>query len=70
VAGQRFGRERQAALYFVAPEAIVNAQKHGSADRIAVVLRRAGADLRLEVADDGSGIAIRPAAPPAPACRT
>ena len=56
VAGQRFGREREAALYFVALEAIVNAQKHACADRIRVVLRREGADLTLEVADDGRGL--------------
>ncbi len=57
VAGQRFGREREAALYFVALEAIVNAQKHASADRIQVSLRRAGPNLRLEVIDDGRGLA-------------
>src|SRR5262245_45107265 len=55
VAGQRFGREREAALYFVALEAIVNAQKHASVERIAVVLRRTGTDLRIEVTDAGRG---------------
>jgi signal transduction histidine kinase len=58
VAGQRFGREREAALYFVALEAIVNAQKHASARQIRVILRRLGPDIRLEVIDDGSGLAV------------
>lgn len=55
--GHRFGREVEAALYFVALEAIVNAQKHGAAERISVLLRRQGQNLRLEIADEGRGIA-------------
>lgn len=56
VVGLRFDREREAALYFVAVEAIVNAHKHASAGRICVVLRRAGTELWLEVVDDGCGM--------------
>lgn len=56
VVGRRFERECEAALYFVAMEAIVNAQKHGLAQRIAVTLSMQEPNLRLEVADDGRGI--------------
>jgi len=56
VLGQRFDRESEAALYFVALEAIVNAQKHGLAHRIVVTLSIREANLQLEVADDGRGI--------------
>ena len=57
VVGRRFDRESEAALYFVALEAIVNAQKHGRADRINVSLSHQGSDLRLEIADSGRGMA-------------
>jgi signal transduction histidine kinase len=57
VVSHRFGREREAALYFVALEAIVNAQKHARATLIRVTLQRRGIDLRLEVIDDGRGMA-------------
>lgn len=57
VVGHRFGRQGEAALYFVALEAIVNAQKHGAAERVQVSVRRHGDDLRLEVTDNGSGMA-------------
>lgn len=56
VAGRRFDREREAALYFVALEAIVNAEKHAGAGRIWVRLGLFDGDLRLEVGDDGPGI--------------
>ena len=56
IVGQRFSREVEAALYFVALEAVVNAQKHGSADRIKVVMRRQGQNLQLEIADEGQGM--------------
>jgi signal transduction histidine kinase len=56
VVGHRFSREGEAALYFVALEAIVNAQKHSAAERIHVSLRRQGDDVRLEVADQGRGM--------------
>lgn len=56
VVGRRFDRESEAALYFVAVEAILNAYKHASADRIRVILRRQGNALWLEVVDDGRGM--------------
>ena len=57
VVGQRFDRESEAALYFVAVEAIVNAYKHASANRITVTLERQQKNLMLAVADDGRGMA-------------
>jgi signal transduction histidine kinase len=62
IVGQRFARETEAALYFVALEAIVNAQKHGLAERIKVSLRRRGQNLQLEVADEGRGMPPKRAA--------
>ena len=62
ILGRRFGRDCEAALYFVALEAIVNAQKHGRAKRINLTLRQLGEDLVLEVADDGQGMAAKGAA--------
>ena len=59
VVGRRFGREVETALYFVALEAIVNAQKHGAAKRIRVTLRRQGHRVELEVADEGRGMAVK-----------
>lgn len=56
VVGRRFGPEVEAALYFVALEAIVNAQKHASAERINVTLRRQEQSLWLEIADEGRGM--------------
>ena len=56
IVGQRFGRECETALYFVALEAIVNAQKHALSERISVTLRLQGKDLQLEVADQGRGM--------------
>lgn len=56
VVGRRFGPEVEAALYFVALEAIVNAQKHASAERINVTLRRQEQNLWLEIADEGRGM--------------
>jgi signal transduction histidine kinase len=52
----RFGLEREAALYFVAVEALVNAQKHASAERLSVRLHKQGPHLQLEIADDGRGL--------------
>lgn len=62
LAGQRFGREIEAALYFVALEAMANAQKHAPAAEVTVTLRGAGGGRRLvlEVHDDGPG--FRPGA--------
>lgn len=56
IVSRRFGRECETALYFVALEAIVNAQKHALSERINVTLRLQGKDLQLEVADQGRGM--------------
>ncbi len=48
----------QLVVYRVAQEALTNAARHSEAKRIAVSLRRAGAGVELEVADDGRGFAF------------
>lgn len=57
LAGRRFGRDLEAALYFVALEAMANAQKHAIGAELTLSLH--GADdsrrLVLEVHDDGPG---------------
>ena len=55
--GRRFGRELEAALYFVALEALANAQKHAPRAALTVSLRSTedGTRLVLEVHDDGPG---------------
>lgn len=57
LAGRRFGRELEAALYFVALEAMANSQKHATAAELTLSLRSAdgGRRLVLEVHDDGPG---------------
>jgi len=45
----------ETAVYFVISEAIANAVKHSSADRVDVKLRRDGDVLRLDIRDDGVG---------------
>lgn len=57
LAGRRFGRELEAALYFVALEAMANAQKHAPAAELTVSLHSAddGNRLVLEVHDNGPG---------------
>jgi two-component system sensor histidine kinase UhpB len=45
------------ALYRAAQEGITNALRHGGASAITLVLRRDGAELALDVTDDGSGLA-------------
>jgi signal transduction histidine kinase len=57
LAGRRFGRELEAALYFVALEALANAQKHAPGAALTVLLRSTedGTRLVLEVHDDGPG---------------
>jgi signal transduction histidine kinase len=64
-AGRRFGRELEAALYFVALEAMANAQKHAPGAELAVSLRSAdeGRRLVLEVHDDGPGFRAGEEAP-------
>ncbi len=48
----------QLVIYRVAQEALTNAARHSGAGRIAVTLRRTGAGVELEVADDGRGFAF------------
>jgi two-component system sensor histidine kinase UhpB len=45
----------QLVVYRVAQEALSNAARHSGAKRVAVILRRAGRGVELEVADDGRG---------------
>jgi two-component system, NarL family, sensor histidine kinase UhpB len=48
----------QLVVYRVAQEALTNAARHSEADRIEVLLRRAGEGVELEVRDDGRGFAF------------
>jgi two-component system sensor histidine kinase UhpB len=48
----------QLVVYRVAQEALSNAARHSGAERIEVTLRRSGAGVELEVADDGRGFAF------------
>ena len=61
LSGRRFDREVEAAFYFVALEAMTNAQKHAPGAVVTVSLRSADAGRRivLEIHDDGPGIQQR-----------
>jgi two-component system, NarL family, sensor histidine kinase UhpB len=48
----------QLVVYRVAQEALSNAARHSGAERISVMLRRAGDGVRLDVSDDGRGFAF------------
>jgi two-component system sensor histidine kinase UhpB len=48
----------QLVVYRVAQEALTNAARHSEADRIEILLRRAGDGVELEVRDDGRGFAF------------
>jgi two-component system sensor histidine kinase UhpB len=48
----------QLVVYRVAQEALSNAARHSGAERIEVVLRRAGDAVELDVTDDGRGFAF------------
>jgi signal transduction histidine kinase len=65
LAGQRFDRELEAALYFVALEAMTNAHKHAPGAAVTIPLRSAdnGRRVVLEVHDDGPGFNQRLASP-------
>ena len=52
---ERLPAEVEAAAYFVVCEAVTNAVKHGSPSRVHVEALVANGELRLVVADDGSG---------------
>jgi signal transduction histidine kinase len=54
--GRRFPAEVEAAVYFAALEAVQNALKHASAQRVQVRLSRAGGALAVDVEDDGAGL--------------
>jgi signal transduction histidine kinase len=59
LAGRRFERELEAAFYFVALEALANAQKHAPGASVAVRLAAENGNVSLEVRDDGCGLADR-----------
>jgi signal transduction histidine kinase len=63
--GRRFERELEAALYFVALEALANVQKHAPGAAATVSLRsdNAGRGVVLEVHDDGPGFKPRVMSP-------
>ena len=65
LAGRRFERELEAALYFVALEALANVQKHAPGAAATVSLRSAqdGRHVVLEVHDDGPGFERRARSP-------
>jgi signal transduction histidine kinase len=59
---RRLPADVEAALYFVALEALSNAQKHAADARVVAGLRLVGDRLALEVSDDGPGFesSVRP----------
>jgi signal transduction histidine kinase len=64
LAGQRFDRELEAALYFVTLEAMANAHKHAPGAAVTISLRSTdGRRLVLEVHDDGPGFKPQLASP-------
>jgi PAS domain S-box-containing protein len=52
---ERLPEHIEATAYYIVSEALTNVAKHAAADRARVSLRRDGAVLRCEVADDGRG---------------
>jgi hypothetical protein len=54
----RYSQETEAALYFCALEALQNVQKYAQASSAAVRLREAGAQLAVEVSDNGRGFDV------------
>jgi signal transduction histidine kinase len=56
LAGRRLDAELEAALYFVALEALTNAQKHAPGAAVHVRLAHGDVGLALEVVDDGPGL--------------
>ncbi len=55
IVGRRFVPSVEAALYFVALEALANSQKHAPGARVTLTLRSDGSDVCLDVRDDGPG---------------
>ncbi|MCW6006758.1 sensor histidine kinase, partial [Micromonospora sp. CPCC 205371] len=58
VPGGRFAAEVEAAVYFVAAEALANVAKHASASSASVDVRRDESGLTVVVVDDGAGGAV------------
>jgi two-component system NarL family sensor kinase len=54
-AGQSLSQEQQEAVFRIAQESLRNAAAHAAAQRVTLSLRREGAHVILEVADDGVG---------------
>jgi signal transduction histidine kinase len=55
VPAERLPRPLEAAMYFVASEALANVAKHAQASHVTVTVARTDGRLRLEVTDDGIG---------------
>jgi PAS domain S-box-containing protein len=55
VPDRRFPAAVEAAAYFVVAEGMTNAARHAGDARVAVAVSEQGADLRVEVTDDGRG---------------
>ncbi len=55
---QRLTGEQQAMLFYIAEEAVTNAQKHAAAENVRVRLLQDGAAVSLEVEDDGVGFNV------------
>src|SRR5947208_12391269 len=49
----------ETALYRITQEALTNAARHARAGRVRVALTAIGGELRLEIEDDGVGLAVR-----------
>jgi signal transduction histidine kinase len=52
---ERPPRDTEATAYYIAAEALTNVARHAEATGARVTLRRDGAVLRVEIADDGKG---------------
>jgi signal transduction histidine kinase len=65
LAGRRFERDLEAALYFVTLEALANVQKHapGAAATVSLRSAQAGRSVMLDVHDDGPGFEPRSRSP-------
>jgi PAS domain S-box-containing protein len=57
---RRFGRDAEIAVFRIVQEVLTNVQRHAAARRVTVSVRAQDHDLRLEIADDGRGMAVAP----------
>ena len=55
---ERLPAEMETALYRITQEALTNAARHAHAARVRVALTAIGGELRLEIEDDGIGLAV------------